>query len=89
LVVGGVFVQNFKGHIFEGMTTTRSVLIDVFTLSARPLAYISYASGIAGSIGEAAADLAPVEWIFKNLNLEQIKAKIFLASITLITNMCG
>ena len=89
MVVGGVFVQNFKGHIFEGMTTTRSVLIGVFTLSARPLAHISYTSGIAGSIGEAAADLAPVEWIFKNLNLEQIKAKIFLASITLITNMCG
>ena len=89
MVVGGVFVQNFKGQIFERMTTTRSVLIDVFTLSARPLAHISYASGIAGSIGEAAADLAPVEWIFKNLNLEQIKAKIFLASITLITNMCG
>ncbi|MFB0992148.1 MAG: hypothetical protein QMB78_08095 [Rhodospirillales bacterium] len=51
MVVGGVFVQNFKGHIFEGMTTTRSVLIDVFTLSARPLAHISYASGIDGSIG--------------------------------------
>ena len=71
------------------MKTTRSVLIDVFTLSARPLAHISYASGIAGYIGEAAADLAPDEWIFKNLNLEQIKDKIFLASITLITNMCG
>ena len=88
MVVGGVFVQNFKGHIFEGMTTTRSVLIGVFTLSARPLAHISYASGIAGSIGEAAADLAPVEWIFKNLNLERIKAKIFLASNRLKINMC-
>ena len=89
MVVGGVFVQNFKGHIFEGMTTTRSVLIDVFTLSARPLAHISYASGIAGSIGEEAADLAPVEWIFKNLNLKQIKAKIFLVSVPFIINMCG
>ena len=88
LIVGWVFVQSFKGHILEGMTTTWSVLIDVFTVSARPLAHISYALGIAEFIGQAAADLAPVEWIDENLNLKQIKAWIFLASIPLIINIC-
>ena len=56
-------------------------------MSARPLAHISYALGIAEFIGQAAADLAPVEWIDENLNLEQIKVWIFLASIPLIINI--
>ena len=60
----------------------------MFTVWARPLAHISYALEIAEFIGQAVADLAPVEWIVKNLNLEQIKAWIFLASIPLIINIC-
>lgn len=89
LVVGWIFVQNFNGHIAETLTTTRSVLINVFTGSARPLAHNSFALGSAGFIGEAAADLAPIEWIAESLNLEQIPAWIFLASIPLIINICG
>ena len=61
----------------------------MFTLSARPLAHISYASVIVVSIGEAAADLAPVEWIFENLNLEYGKALIFISSIPMKINMSG
>ena len=59
----------------------------MFTVSVRPLAHISYALGIAEFIGQAAADLAPVEWIDENLNLEQIKVWIFLARIPLIINI--
>ncbi len=89
VMCGWIASQNVVRPLSHTASKALSILSGIFRNSAIGLSQTSYVLGLAGFIGDTAADMAPVDLIVGHLNLEQVPAWLFLISLPVIITLCG